>query len=95
MKRALVLLFLAAGCASSSSPSSPDGRPADAAGPTDAAGPDGAVAQGFRPGAELVIAGGRVAAGTRVVEAELGHWVEQGSATAGTRRLSGAAVVFP
>jgi hypothetical protein len=93
MKRALVLLLLLPGCASSAQ-TSPDGRPIDAAGPIDAP-VDGAVAQGFRPGAELVVAGGRVRAGTRAIEVEIGHAIDQGEITAGTRRLRGAAVVVP
>jgi hypothetical protein len=92
MKRALVLL-LVAGCASSSQ-TDPDGRPVDAAGPVDAP-IDGASAQGFRPGAELVVAGGRVSGGSRTMEIEVGHWFEQGETTFGTRRLTGAAVVIP
>jgi hypothetical protein len=93
MKRALVLVVFVAGCASSSQ-TSPDGRAVDAAAPIDAP-IDGASAQRFRPGAELVVAGGRVAGGSRAIELEVGHWVEQGEASVGTRRLTGAAVVFP
>src|SRR5688572_12086955 len=75
MKRALVLLLVSAGCASSSH-TDPDGRPVDATGPVDAP-IDGASAQGFRPGAELVVAGGRVSGGSMTMEVEVGHWFEQ------------------
>ena len=88
----LVCLLLA-GCARSSG-GPPDGRPLDAAGPLDAA-PDGAVAQAHRPGSELVVAAGRVGGGAVTIELEIGHWVDQGEATAGSRRLTGAAVVLP
>jgi hypothetical protein len=88
-----VWLLLAAGCARSTA-----GAP-DASAPPDAplvdANLDAAVAQLPRPGAELVAASGRVRAGARVMEIEVGHAVDQAAATAGTRRMIGAAVVYP
>jgi hypothetical protein len=86
-------LLLAAGCARSTA-GAPDAAPLpdtpDAAPP-----PDAAIAQAPRPGAELVAASGRVRSGARVMEIEIGHAVDQADATAGTRRMIGAAVVYP
>ena len=48
-----------------------------------------------RPGAEVVSAGGRIRSGSVTMDVEIGHWVDQGRATAGTRALEGAAVVNP
>jgi hypothetical protein len=90
----LLLCFGVAACARSNPTTSDDARPGDDGGAIDAS-IDGAIAATPRSGAELVSAAGRVRGGTVTMDVELGHWVEQGTATAGSRRLVGAAVVYP
>src|SRR5687767_13803521 len=94
LRRALWVCLLLPACARST-PATLDaaGGPGDA-GAIDAS-TDAMVAQAPRPGAELVSTGGQVRAGSVTMDVELGHWVEQSEVSVGTRRLVGAAVVYP
>lgn len=75
-------------------PGNSDAGAHDAA-PADAGGPDAPVTASPRPGVEVVGAAGTVRASSRRIDVSIGHPVEQRAATAGTRQLSGATVVFP
>jgi hypothetical protein len=88
LRRSILLVAILAGAcanAGTSHPGSPDASVPDAA-PRPVA---------PRPGAEIVSAAGRVGAGSITMDVEIGHWLEPRTATAGSRRLVGAAVVNP
>lgn len=92
--RTLLVCLLLPACARSTGARPDDAGPGGDAGAIDAS-IDAAIAQAPRPGREVVSAGGRLRAGTVTMDAELGHWVDQSELAAGTRRMVGAAVVYP
>lgn len=95
LRRTLWVCLWLPACARSTPGAVADAGPGDDAGVIDASATDAMVAQVPHPGTEVVAAGGQVRAGTRTMDVALGHWVEQRELSAGSRRLVGAAVVYP
>ncbi len=91
----LTALLCGIGCATSKS--GDDAGPAgDAGGTTDASRqPDAGAGAPVPPGQEVVSGAGRLQGGSIVMEAEVGHWMDQTRASAGTRTVEGAAVIKP
>jgi hypothetical protein len=84
VRRTLVCALLLACTCAKSQPGAPDAGVPDA-------GPPGE----WRAHAEVVSASGRVSAGTRTMDVEVGHWFEHRVTRAGSRTLVGTAVVNP